>query len=462
MDQLKVVIIGAASPQWGYTLSRDFIVKLSEEAICSRYKPVLVLEDVDGHNLEMQAQLARKVADLTGNKVVVESTTDQRRAIEGARFVVTSFAQGTLEYMQYDLEIPAEYGIYQPVGDSISVGGAIRATRNIPAMLSIARDMQELGESDPWLLNLCNPMSILCRAVTRETDVNTVGCCHELYGGTRDLSHILDFPYEEWRERLTFDVLGVNHCAWMQYLKIDGEGGVVNGFARLRELLEERGITGEVKRLYNSDYPELRRVNLKINLFLRYGVFPYSGDRHNGEFFTGFVNKDTNKGADFGILLTSPQERLVHWRGRARQMTKELLSGKEEIKLELSQEASSRIMAAIVLDEPFYDVGNVPYHDDNLPGVPDGAVLERMMTYDGQGYHPNRVEPLPDELMEHLALHTNNIEKIITASVEGDRGLLIEALEADPLVKNMDAAKIPEMVDRLLEASRVYVHPGFF
>ena len=70
------------------------------------------------------------------------------------------------------------------------------------------------------------------------------------------------------------------------------------------------------------------------------------------------------------------------------------------------------------------------------------------MTYDGQGYHPNRVDPLPDELMDHLVLHTNNIEKIVTASVEGDRGLLIEALEADPLVKNMDAAKTFMQSDR--------------
>ncbi len=458
MDRLKVVLIGAASPQWGYTLSRDFIVKLSDGEICARYKPVFVLEDIDGHNLELQAQLARKVADLTGNKVAVESTTDQRQAIKGARFVVTSLAQGTLEYMQYDLEIPTEYGIYQPVGDTISVGGAIRATRNIPAMLSIARDMQELAEDDAWLINLSNPMSILCRAVTRETGVSTVGCCHELYGGIGFLSRVLDFDYEEWRERLTFDVLGVNHCAWMQYLKIDGE----DGFARLRETLKEKGVTGEVKRLYDSDHPELRRVNLKINLFLRYGVLPYSGDRHNGEFFTEFVNENTNKGADFGVLLTTPQERLVHWRGRARQRVRELLAGKEEIDLKISREASARIIAAMVLDRPFYDVGNVPFHDDNLPGVPDGAVLERMMTYDGKGYTPNRVEPLPDELMDHLALHTNNIEKIVTASVEGDRALLIEALEADPLAKNMDAAKIPEMVDRLLEASREFVHPGFF
>jgi alpha-galactosidase len=458
MDQLKVVLIGAASPQWGYTLSRDFIVKLSDEEVCARYEPVFVLEDIDGRNLELQAQLARKVADQAGGRVRVESTIDQRQAIEGAGFVVTSFAQGTLEYMQYDLDIPAEYGIYQPVGDTIGVGGAIRAARNIPAILSIARDIQELAERDAWLLNLSNPMSILCRAVTRETGLHTIGCCHELYGGIELLADALGFAYDEWRDRLTFDVLGVNHCSWMQYLEIDGE----DGFARLRALLEEKGITGEVKRLYDSDHPDLRRVNLKIDLFLRYGLLPYSGDRHNSEFFTEFVNSDTNKGADYGVLLTTPQERLVEWRGKARQRVRDLLSGKEKIDLKVSREASSRIMSAMVLDKPFFDVGNVPYRDGNLPGVPDGAVLERMVTYDGEGYEPNRVDPLPDGLMAHLVLHTSNIEKIITAVVEGDRRLLIEALEADLLLKNMDAAEIPEMVDRLLEASKAYVHPGFF
>jgi alpha-galactosidase/6-phospho-beta-glucosidase family protein len=94
--------------------------------------------------------------------------------------------------------------------------------------------------------------------------------------------------------------------------------------------------------------------------------------------------------------------------------------------------------------------------------VPDGAVLEHMVTYDGRGYTPDPVEPLLDGLMDHLVLHTNNIKKIVTASVEGDRALLIEALEADPLLQNMDPAKIPEMVDRLLTASKEFVHPEFF
>jgi alpha-galactosidase len=457
-EKLKVVIVGAASPQWGFTLCRDIVVALSSDQICSRFTPVLVLEDIDAHNLDKQKRLALKVAELTGNRVDVASTTDQKHAVEGAAFVVTSLAQGTLEAMQHDLEIPEEYGIFQPVGDSISIGGALRAARNIPALVGIARDMERLADPDAWLLNLSNPMSMLCRAVTKATRVRTVGLCHELYGGIYWLSTLLGFPYSEWRERVRVSVLGINHCSWMQRLELDGE----DGLARLREALAERGITGETRRLYDSDHPELRRDNVKINLFLRYGVLPYSGDRHNTEFFSEFVNRSTNKGADFGVLLTTAQSRLVDQRGQARQTVNELLNHSKVIDLKLSSEAVSRIITAKCLDQPFYDVGSIPYHGEPFPGVPDGAVLERMATYDSHGARPDPVEPLPPPVMEHLALHCRNIEAIVQASIEGNRGLFIDALQADPLLENMDRRKIPELVGRLLEVHREHLHPGFF
>lgn len=457
-EELKVVVIGAASPQWGFTLSRDLIVTLSDEKFADSYQPVLVMEDIDSKNLATQVQLALKISDKTGARVRVESTTDQRRAISGARFVITSFAQGSLEAMQHDLEIPQEYGIYQPVGDSVSVGGAIRAARNIPAILGMARDMEESAHGDAWLINLSNPMSILCRAVTKETKVRTIGCCHELYGGIDILSEWLDFPADEWRQRLEIELLGINHCAWIQQFKINGE----DGFEKLREFLAGKGITAESKKLYDSPCPELTRHNVKINLFLRYGVLPCGGDRHTSEFFTEFVNLDTNKGADYGVLLTTAQERLVTWRGAARARIKELLEDSKKIDLSLSREAAPRIIAALLLGEKFYDVGNLPYHGDTLPGVPDGALLERMVTYDKDGATAAEPRPLPPELQEHLSLHAGIIEDVVQACVTGDRKLLTQALEKDPLLGNMQRTRIAELVARLLDVHAEYVHPGFF
>ena len=457
-DDLRVVFIGAASVQWGYKLTRDFLAVLSSDSGCVKRNPVLVLEDLDAENLETTHQLAEKIAAMLGNKVRIESTTNQKEAITGANFVVTCLAVGGLEAMASDIEIPYEYGIYQPVGDSISIGAAARAARNIPVFLSIASDIKEVGADGAWMLNISNPMSILTRSVDREAGINVVGLCHEIYGGIGTLSRWLGFDNSQWRNVLDVGVVGINHCGWMQKLRINGE----DGFPKLREFIESKGITPDSKRLYDSAVPEHRRTNIKMVLFLRHGVFPYSGDRHNAEFFTEFLNRDTNLGAGYGVMLTTIQSRLVEWRGGARQEMNGLIAGTKKVDLTVSCEAASRIIRAIAVDEDYYDVSNLPYHGSNLPGVPDGAVIERMCTYNGRGAHPVEVERLPDPLQEHLALHANNIEDIITASVNGDRGLMIGALQRDPLLKNMDSDKIPELWDRIAEAGRKYVNPAFF
>jgi alpha-galactosidase len=432
---LKIVLIGAASPQWGFTLMRDIIVVLSEDPDLAGRRPVLVLEDIDEVNLEKAHRLAEMVAARTGDRVRIQSTSEQREAIADADFVVTSLAVGSLEAMQADLEIPYQYGIYQ------------------------ARDIEQHAAPGAWLLNLSNPLSALTRAVTRETSVNAVGLCHELYGGLATLSGWLGFDYGRWRETLEIGVLGINHCSWLQKLRIEGK----DALPRLRSFIEERGIREGSKRLYDSETPELRHENLKMVLFLRHGVWPYSGDRHNAEFFAEFVHRDTNLGADYGVMLTTIQSRLVDWRGFAREAINQRLAGRAEIDLRVSEEAASRVIRAMALDRSFYDVANLPYlpsRGESLPGLPEGAVIESMCSYDGSGAHPVATLPLPGPLQEHLALHAGIIEDVVEASISGDRQLMIGALERDPLLQNMDRDRIPEMWDRLAAANREWIHPG--
>ncbi len=57
----------------------------------------------------------------------VRATTDLADALDGAEFVVTAFSVGGFASMRHDLEIPARYGIRQPVGDSVGPGGMIAA-----------------------------------------------------------------------------------------------------------------------------------------------------------------------------------------------------------------------------------------------------------------------------------------------------------------------------------------------
>ena len=106
----------------------------------------------------------------------MSTTTDQGRALDGADFVVVTISTGGFESMSVDLDVPARHGIRQSVGDSVGPGGINRSLRNIPVLVGIARDMEQLCP-DAWMLNITNPMTALTRAVCRETvDQAPSGC----------------------------------------------------------------------------------------------------------------------------------------------------------------------------------------------------------------------------------------------------------------------------------------------
>ena len=121
--------------------------------------------------------------------------------------------------MRHDLEIPERYGIRQSVGDSVGPGGIIRALRNIPVLLDIARDMDELCP-DAWLLNLTNPMTdALSCGHARVVDHDRSGLCHEVTITQFTLSLLLDVPFFM---DLSPTVAGVNHLPFITALDVDG------------------------------------------------------------------------------------------------------------------------------------------------------------------------------------------------------------------------------------------------
>ena len=89
----------------------------------------------------------------------------REKALAGADFVVATISTGGFDSMRHDLEIPRRHGVAQSVGDTVGPGGISRALRNIPVFLGIATDMVERCP-DAWLLNITNPMTTVCRAVS--------------------------------------------------------------------------------------------------------------------------------------------------------------------------------------------------------------------------------------------------------------------------------------------------------
>ena len=174
-------------------------------------------------------ELVEHIAEVRGIGLHATGTTDQREALEGADYVVVCISTGALQSMALDIAIPERYGIKQSVGDTVGPGGIVRALRNIPVMVDIARDMEQVCP-DAWMLNLTNPMTTLTRSVLRETSITAVGLCHEVTLATFVLSLLLECDMR----KMKLEISGVNHLPIITKCEIEGK----DGLAMLADMLE--------------------------------------------------------------------------------------------------------------------------------------------------------------------------------------------------------------------------------
>lgn len=424
MAKVKITIVGGGSFTWTPTIVRDIVVTeaLQGSTIC--------LHDINPEAMKLTARAARRCIRQAGARFKVQTVESREEALRGADFVILTISTGGLEAMRHDLEIPYKYDIYQPVGDTVGPGGLSRALRNIPVVVDIARDMERLCPG-AWLLNYTNPMTTLCRAVTKVTSVPTIGLCHELYGTIRAIRRWFDLDPEVPIEAR---VGGINHLPWILDLSIDGR----DGMEMLRKYVRKHGTSASA---------------VKLELFKVYGALPAAGDRHVCEWFPYFLTKENEWGAKFGVKLTTIEER-YGWLENARQRVRELAAGKRPFDLTPSQEAASRLIAALATGTHAVDVMNLP-NRGQLPDLPLGAVVETMGTAGPMGAQAFAVGPLPRGIAGHLKKLVEMQELVVEAALTGDRRLALEALLMDPLVKEYSTAE--RMLDELLRAHKRYL-----
>ncbi|HEY7947354.1 MAG TPA: hypothetical protein VID75_06750, partial [Acidimicrobiales bacterium] len=222
----KITIVGGGSTHWTPRLLADFANTASLHD-CS-----VTLTDISETSLPPMLTIAKHIVSTRGIGMTVTATTDLAEALDGADVVIIALSVGGLVSMAHDLDIPSRYGIWQPVGDSVGPGGIARSLRSIPVVLRIAAEVQRWAP-DATLLNVSNPLTALCRAVSSQTSVTTVGLCNELVGLQFWLSLVFDVDMRQ----IDPTVAGVNHLPLVTALRIGDD----DGFALLRDVLENPG-----------------------------------------------------------------------------------------------------------------------------------------------------------------------------------------------------------------------------
>jgi alpha-galactosidase len=426
----KIAMIGAGSTVFMKNLVGDILHEpLLNDAEIS-------LMDIDEKRLATSEIVAGKVAEALGARPRIRATTDRRKALEGADYVVTmiqvaGFRPGTV----VDFEVPKKFGLRQTIADTLGVGGIMRGLRTAPVLVDIARDMAELAPG-ALMLQYVNPMAIVCAALARIVpQVRAIGFCHSVQGTAKELASDIDVPAEEVR----YLCAGINHMAF--YLTLErrrADGTIEDLYPLIRKVADERR------------EPDWNRVRYEV--FRHFGYFVTESSEHFAEYTPWFIKRDRPDLIErFNIpldeYLRRCERQTVRW-----QEQEQALVGGAAIEVGRSSEYASRIMAAELSGAPIVVNGNVANrgHIDNLP---QDACVEVPCLVDHNGVQPVRVGRLPPQLAALMQTNINVQELTVEALVTGRKDHVRHAAMLDPhTAAELSLDEIATLVDDLLAA----------
>ncbi|MBN1421426.1 MAG: alpha-glucosidase/alpha-galactosidase [Planctomycetes bacterium] len=431
---MKVAFIGAGSVVFAKTLLSDIL------SFPELRDAEIRLMDIDPQRLDLADRFARRLVETHRLPARIESTTDRRRALDGADICIVMIQVGGLEAYRLDVEIPLAHGIDQCVGDTLGPGGIFRGLRTVPALLAIASDMEEVCP-DALLLNYSNPMAINCWALREATAIDVLGLCHGVEHTARFLAERIGAPFEE----VTYTAAGINHMAWFLDLRWRGE----DAYPLLRARLGPPG----------APEPDER---IRFEMMKATGFFMTESSGHLSEYLPHFRKRpdllETFGGPGFAGESLFYYRHCLAGRGPHEDEIRRQIAGDAPIPLgERSVEYGARIIHAIETDRPYRFHANVP-NDGAIANLPADACVEVPCYADATGVHPTSVGELPD-VCAALALSNISSQRLaVRAALLGDPALAYQALLVDPLTAAVLAPhEIQRLADDLLEAERAYL-----
>lgn len=434
----KITFIGAGSTVFMKNIVGDAL-----------HRPALrdatiALMDIDQKRLEESALVARKLAATLGAPAKVETHTNQRRALEGADFVVVAFQIGGYKPCTVtDFEVPKAYGLRQTIADTLGVGGIMRGLRTVPHLWRIAEDMAAVCP-DALMLQYVNPMAINTWALSaRYPALKQVGLCHSVQGTAAELARDLGIPVSDLRYRAG----GINHMAF--YLNFEArnpDGTYRDLYPALREGYRAGRIPLESD--WNPRCPNLVRYEAMMHL----GYFVTESSEHFAEYVPWFIKSHRPDLIDtYRIPLDEYpvrcEEQIAKWTTQA-----EAYRTADKIEVKPSHEYAATIMNAVKTGEPAVIYGNIA-NRGFIPQLPEGAAVEVPCLVDRNGIQPTVVRDIPPQLVALMRTNLNVQELTVAALMEENREHVYHAAMLDPhTAAELDLRQIRALMDDLIEA----------
>ena len=432
---IKVAFIGAGSVGFTRRLCRDIL------AVPELQDTHFAFHDINRRNLDMITALCRK--DIRNNKLPAKltSTLERRRAIADADYVINVSRIGGLEAFKLDIEIPLKYGVDQCVGDTLAPGGIMYAQRSIPCILEFCKDIREVAKPGALFLNYANPNAMNTWAAIEYGKVNTVGLCHGVEGGWRQIAEVLGA--KDHRE-VNIICAGINHQTW--YIRILYKGREITG----QELLEafER----------HPVYSKTEKV--RIDVLRRFGYYCTESNGHLSEYLPWYRKR--------------PRE-IRHWidlsswiHGETGGYLRVCTEGRNWFKTDFpnwlkaqdppisqenrSSEHASHIIEALETGRIYRGHFNVR-NNGCISNLPEDCIVEVPGYVDRNGINIPRVGELPLACAATLSMSINVQRMAVRAAVAGDVTLLKQAMLHDPLTAAVcNPPEIWQMTDEMLVA----------
>lgn len=448
----KIAFIGGGSVLWTPRLCSDMFLEESLQ------ESELHLVDVDPESMNLTKRYLEACNQHIGCnwKIVISGLN---AALADADVVIVSISTGGLESMQRDYDIPAKYGVYHTVGDTVGPAGISRTLRNVPVFLDIAEKMEKLCPNST-MVHVTNPLSQLTRAVSKATPIKCVGLCHEYIGIIKMLQN---YFHLEDRDELDSLCLGVNHFTFMPKLFVKG---VKNPEARLTltDYLKyemendgtfETGTTDdEVKKLIVSS-EKLYPYYFNFYMYEQLGYFPVSGSNHlceNLPYFNG--SEDLLKKYHLhrkGVLPGRADRKVVK--------TDRLISILEEGAvpdevLTRSNEMLCDVVVGLCAGEARRVVVAYP-NRGQIDNLPRDVAVETWATASLSGINPVASGNMPLQLkgvMEQIIVEQ---ELTVDAAIRGDKATFIQALFNSPQLHCKDRAR--DLAEELLAANQDFL-----